>query len=95
MQHCHECNESFIFKDIFNSGLLGYFPITCKKCGLKHKITLGSRVLLSLLIVGLPMILSNLLKTFLPVNIVILYLLLVSPMIFIHPFLMKYKPWKE
>ena len=55
LQYCEKCKSQFNWSIIFKSLWAAYRPIHCSYCNAEHRITLSSRMLMSLLTI-LPMI---------------------------------------
>ncbi|MGE7768585.1 TIGR04104 family putative zinc finger protein [Peribacillus sp. NPDC096540] len=93
LQKCDKCNTQFKWGKISKSLFLAYRPIQCNQCGMKHRITFFSRIIISLLIVPpiwiFSFIISNQLSlsTSYTVSIMIIYSVLIS---LFFPFLVKY-----
>lgn len=93
VQKCEKCHSLFSWSKIFKSLWLGYRPVQCRQCGVKHRISFFSRILLSLLTV-IPMFLfgSTLINKWslsIPyiVSLMIIYGVLLSAL---FPYLAKY-----
>lgn len=96
MQCCKQCGVKFTYKELMKSGIMGYKPVTCRFCGAVHKVTFASRLSVAF-VIAIPMFLLLILQiipsedvSFLQV--LIIYLLLLCPFIFLIPYLLRYKP---
>lgn len=92
MKKCEVCHTRFSWKQVYESFLLAYRPIFCKKCGTKHQITIGGR----LTFVGLAMIPFIIFMSFLPPDAGLLPIIgiggpLIAAGSFLAPFLVTYR----
>lgn len=72
------------------SGFFGYRPIACEHCGAKYEVVFWTRLLVSLAIV-LPMFVTFFTFEGRSFSRVLLYIGIVIPVIFLLPFLMRYR----
>ncbi|ALC91626.1 hypothetical protein AM500_18920 [Bacillus sp. FJAT-18017] len=98
LQKCGECKKKMKWSQIYKSLFLSYRPIKCSHCGTEYKVSVESRILISLLgllIITLPIVFillpyaknqSFTIPYFVTVGLV--YGLLIS---LIFPYLVKYE----
>jgi len=56
MQRCGNCNVKFKYRQFMESGFNGYQPVVCAKCDVTHKVTVSSRIRISLCIIIYPLL---------------------------------------
>lgn len=56
LQRCDQCTERFPWTIIYKSLMLGYKPIICNECAMKHKVTIPSRIIVSITVVMIPLL---------------------------------------
>jgi|GEM_PF-2312403 len=96
MQRCLQCGVRFTYWSVMRSGMLGYKPLQCRICNATHKVTSFTPLIISLVVVGIPMISFQLIKQFINPDLalfklLLLYLCCVFPMLLILPLLIRYE----
>lgn len=89
ISNCKNCNKMFEFKTLRKSIFWeGFHPVVCKNCGVKHKITVVSRLIFATLN-SLPLLVFLLLKSKWFFNPLIVYLIWIILMYYISPFIVN------
>ncbi|WP_169744132.1 TIGR04104 family putative zinc finger protein [Paenibacillus wynnii] len=91
MQQCLNCDKKFKYKQIMRSSMYGYKPIVCSHCGETHAVTLDSRIRIAIVIVAFPMVATQFIWGNFKYERVLFYILTIIPLVFMVPFLMKYR----
>jgi CXXC-20-CXXC protein len=92
LQKCDHCNAQFTWGEINKSLWLAYRPITCRKCGTKHKVLVASRFLFALIVVPMTMLGLHLVNTYniSTLSLIVIFILLTIPLLLISPYLARY-----
>jgi len=89
MQKCSTCGQKFSYKQLVDSIIKNYKPLSCTKCRESYTITIWSRLIVSILIVGL--VFTNLpLDQPLYIKLAV-FLLLCAVILLISPLIVRYK----
>ena len=92
LQKCDHCHTPFTWREINKSLWLAYRPITCRKCGTKHKIQGASRFVLAIVAVPTTLIAVYVINNYnlsLYSNFILL-LVLITFISSLFPYLVKY-----
>lgn len=94
IQRCKECGRKFNYRDVLESVGWGYKPLSCSHCGAKHNLKMWYIFMLAA-ILSLPMFFINQisqfpLTIFLKTLIVLFYIVYISIILGLSPFIIRY-----
>lgn len=90
MKKCENCSKRFSYKDVFESILFTYRPLSCTSCNRVHNLELSTKIII-VLSIGLPfLILANLINT-MGYYTIVFYLLWLVILFALLPFIASYK----